>query len=159
MRISWSVKACCLFQQLSIVLNIGNATMATLENGSDGIIFFFFPKAPEHHPELGYWSRPETDYKASAICQSLPVPLTSLCPPLPGSFILLQIHGCFVSPMVKLELLANAPLTVLQSDGIISLLTSITFIPPMPSKLHFFLPPPPIILVIFLLCPTGCGGQ
>ena len=40
MRISWSVKACCLFQQLSIVLNIGNATMATLENRWDGIIFF-----------------------------------------------------------------------------------------------------------------------
>ena len=66
---------------------------------------------------------------------SSPISLNSLCTPLPGSFILLQIHGYFVSPMVKLKPLVNAPLTVFQSDGMISLLTSITFIPPMPSKL------------------------
>ena len=61
----------------------------------------------------------------------------SLCTPLPGSFVLLLTHGYSVSPMLEQTLLASAvPPTVLQSKGILSLLTSVTFNPPMPSKLH-----------------------
>ena len=58
------------------------------------------------------------------------------CTPLPGNFILLQTHRYFISSMLKQKPLAHAlSLTVLQSNEIISLLTSVTFSPPMPSKL------------------------
>ena len=84
------------------------------------------------------------DYKLSTVTTSSlthlpPVSLTfTLCTPLSGSFILLQRHGYFVSPMLEQKLLANdvSP-TVLQSNGIRSLRTSFTFTPSMPSKLRW----------------------
>ena len=49
--------------------------------------------------------------------------------------VFLQTHGYFTSPMLKLKPLANAvSLSVRQSNGILSLLISVTFNPPMPSK-------------------------
>ena len=66
----------------------------------------------------------------------------SLCTPLPGSFVPLQTLGYFVPPMLEHNPLANAVSpTVLQRNGIHSLLTSITFNPLTPSKLlktHFY---------------------
>ena len=51
--------------------------------------------------------------------------------------VLLQTHRHFASPMLKLKPLANVlSLPLLQSNRILSLLTSIIFSPPMPSKLH-----------------------
>ena len=47
----------------------------------------------------------------------------------------LLTHAYFASPMLKLKPLDNAlSLTVLQSDGILSLVTFVTLSPPMPSK-------------------------
>ena len=55
----------------------------------------------------------------------------------PGSFILLQTRGYFVSPMLEQTSLFNAVTpTELQSNGIRCLLTSVTFSPPMHSKLR-----------------------
>ena len=48
----------------------------------------------------------------------------SLCTPLPGSFVLLQAHRYFASPIVKLKPLANA-----LSRRILCLLISISFLP------------------------------
>ena len=85
------------------------------------------------------------DYKLSTICHDivllshpLPTSLTfSLCTHLPDNFVLLQTHGHFTSSMLKPKPLANVlSLILLQSNGILSLLTSATFSPPMPSKLH-----------------------
>lgn len=75
-----------------------------------------------------------TDYKLTTICHnSLFLSLWfSHCVHLfvPGCFVLVQTHGYFASSMLKLKLFANAlSLTVLH--GILSLLTSVTFNPPM----------------------------
>ena len=74
----------------------------------------------------------------SSLTHLLPISLTfSLCTPLPGSFVLLQTHGHFVSPLLEQKSLANAVSpTVLQSNGIHSRLTSVTFSPHTPSKLR-----------------------
>ena len=86
------------------------------------------------------------DYKMSpnlsqnySLTHLLPISLTfSLCTPLPCSFVLLvQTHGYFVSSCSKQKPLANALfLTVLRSIGVLSLPTSVTFSPPMPSKVR-----------------------
>ena len=55
---------------------------------------------------------------------------------IPGGFTVLQTHGYFVSPMLEQKPLANAPsLTVLQNNGIFSLLISVRCNATMPSKL------------------------
>ena len=55
--------------------------------------------------------------------------------PLPGRFVLLQTHRHSTSCMLKLKHLASALfLIVLQSSGILSLLTSVMFSPPVPSE-------------------------
>ena len=76
-------------------------------------------------------------YKLSALCHDFSdsPPAYPLCTPLLDSFVLLRTRGHFARPMLKLKPLANAfSLTVLQSDGILFLLTSVIFSPPMPSK-------------------------
>ena len=63
-----------------------------------------------------YWSPAQTriDYKlstaptTSSLTHLLPISLTfSLCTPLPGSCVLLQTNGHFVSPMLEQNPLAN----------------------------------------------------
>ena len=78
---------------------------------------------------VSYRSKP----KQIANCQLLqllyllPISLTSLCTPLPGSFLLLQTHRYFVSPMLNQKPLAIAiSPNVFQSNWIRSLLTSVT---------------------------------
>ena len=84
---------------------------------------------------IGYRSKPgyTTHCQLSPI-HLLPISLTSsLCTPLPGSFVLLQTCVYFVSPMLKETQSVNTlSLTVLQSNGILSHLTSVTFHPCMP---------------------------
>ena len=115
-----------------------------------------------HYNQALHWLlvQARTDYKLSTVITS------SLALPLHSSLTFyihtIQTTSFFCRhrdtshpPMLKLKPLANVlSLTVLQSNGILSLLTSITFSPPMPSKLThlykqynwfqklpFFLPP------------------
>ena len=113
---------------------------------------------------------------ASSLTHFFPISLTSQCTCLPGSFVLLQAHWYFESFMLEQTPLANtvSP-TVLQSNRICSLMTSITVFPCLQncvknsplnntntkqyhnnSKFHLFtcLPPPryPPSLLTFLLC-------
>ena len=60
-----------------------------------------------------------------------------MCTPLPDSFIVLHTQGYCESAMSEQKPLAHAfSPAVLQSSWVCSLLTSVTFDPPMPSKLH-----------------------
>ena len=76
----------------------------------------------------------------SSLTHPLPASLTfSLCKHLLHSFVLVQTHGHFTSPILKRKPVASVlSLTLLQSNGILSLVTFVTFNPPMPSssKLH-----------------------
>ena len=82
------------------------------------------------------------DYKlyvtVSSLAHFLSISLTvSLCTPFPGRFVFLQTHGYFVSPMLEQKSLANAVSpTVLQSNGIRTVLIRVTFNHPMPSRLR-----------------------
>ena len=70
----------------------------------------------------------DKSHRAPSMTYLLLVSLTSsLCTPLPGSFALLQTQEYFLSPMLEQKPLANAVSpTVLQSNGIHSLLTPVT---------------------------------
>ena len=99
---------------------------------------------------------------------SSPISLNSLCTPLPGSFILLQTHKYFVSPMLEQKPLANAvSLTALPSD-ICHIQSSHAFKTAL--KIHLYkqyhnkwfqilsscLPLPPWCLIIFFLFAHAC---
>ena len=84
-----------------------------------------------------------TDYKLSTICHNIfsdssPACLSISydCTLLPGSFVLLQTDGYFVSPTLNSNLSDAVSLTVLQSDGILCLLAPVSFNSLVPSKLR-----------------------
>ena len=84
-----------------------------------------------------------TEYKLSSVTTSslthrLPTCLTfPLCTHLPDNFVLLQTHGHFACPVLKRKMFGNVlSFTLIQRNEILSLLTSVTFRPSMPSKLR-----------------------
>ena len=94
-----------------------------------------------------------TDYSqlsvtTSSLIHLLCISPTSLCTPLPSSFVQLQTHGYFVSPMLELKPLANAlSLTFLLPCSRIMEFCLFSFCPPHP---------PPIIPLFHSLLHSCC---
>ena len=86
---------------------------------------------------VDYRSKPEQTTKCwlsvttSSLTHILPISLTSLCTPLPGSFVPLQTDTLCPCVRKKQPLASAVSPTVLQSDGVCSLLTSVTFTSPL----------------------------
>ena len=102
----------------------------TIQNSAAQFVFKATSSASSSLVTVPEWTTNcQLSVTTSSPTHLLPISLTfSLCTPLPVSFVLLRTHGHFVSPTSEQKHLASAVFpTVLQSNGIPSLLTSVTF--------------------------------